>query len=473
MRYALIDNSTLTGIQRLLGGIQVKNTSIVDNDIIAFENYIQAILFYDEILCIDDYKSNYRTNRINYFPKIRFISKDLFDYDSFVQTANKVTENITLEIRGGKVTDRDFKDYLERLQMTFQFTWDMSSSKFFLTQKMLLGNSILNQEKFGILHSLLFKENNEQYEVTTALKNKSPKLYDHRGNQITFDKNNGKITSSAGEDGLSPQFQALVASLNWISQRTSFYVLAADYLYADLFIQPLRQSFLQNIIKKTYPSYNLGVFNDFRNSINNQSESTIKNVLSTSNNFGLSFDIPLFTAYFAKQTGDSKKIIEAAYNEREKKYFVEARNKLRELNVFLDNKDRNKFLREINLLNTDLNNSFKKIESKYGLGEKQGLGFSQIKFLFSFIPLVKGLKLPKELDFRIKELEFMKHIVPKKGFNAVYRNIIEDLLEFDNIGKYKDILLGNVNYHEQANSYGIKTEDPKYVRASSYWKKPM
>lgn len=473
MRYALIDNSTLTGIQRLLGEIPVKNTFIIDNDIIAFENYIQAILFYDEIICIDDYKSKYRENRKKYFPKIRFISKDLFDYKSFVDTANKVTENITLEIRGGKITDSDFKDYLDRLHMTFQFTWDMSSSKFFLTQKMLLGNTILDKERFSVLHSLLFKENNEQYEVTTPLKNKSPKLFDHRGNQITFNKDNGKITSSAGEDGLSPQFQALVASLNWISQRTSFYVLAADYLYADLFIQPLRQSFLQNIIKRTYPSYNLGVFNDFRNSINNQTEDTLKNVLSTSNNFGLSFDIPLFSAYFAKQTGDSKKIIEAAYNERDKKPFVEARNKLRELNLMLDNDKRSKFLREINLLSTDLNKSFKSIESKYGLGEGQGIGFSQLKFLFSFIPLVKDVKLPKEMDFRIKELEFMKHVVPKKGFNAVYRNVIEDLFEFDNIGKYKDILLGNVKYDKQANAYDIKTEDPKYTRASSYWKKPM
>lgn len=473
MRYALIDNSTLTGIQRLLGEIPVKNTFIVDNDIIAFENYIQAILFYDEIICIDDYKSKYRENRKQFFPKIRFISKDYFDYDSFVQTANNVTENITLEIRGGKISDRDFKEYLDRMHMTFQFTWDMSSSKFFLTQKMLLGNTILDKEKFSVLHSLLFKENNEQYEVTAPLKNKSPKLFDHNGNQITFNKANGKITSSAGEDGLSPQFQALVASLNWISQRTSFYVLAADYLYADLFIQPLRQSFLQNIIKKTYPSYNLGVFNDFRNSINNQTEDTLKNVLATSNNFGLSFDIPLFSAFFAKKTGDSKKIIEAAYNEREKKHFVEARNKLRELNLMLDNQKRSKFLREINLLSSDLNKSFKSIESKYGLGDKQGLGFSQIKFLFSFIPLIEEVKLPKQMDFRIKELEFMKHIVPKKGFNAVYRNIIEDLSEFDNIGKYKDILLGNVSYHEQASAYDIKTEDSRYTRASSYWKKPM
>lgn len=472
MRYALIDNSSLTSIQRLLGEIPVKNRAIVDNDMIAFENYIQSILFYDEIICIDDYKENYKKSRIDFFSNIKFISKDLFDYDALVKTANEVTKNISLEIKGGKVTDSDFKAYLDRLHMTFQFTWDMSSSKFFLTQKMLLGNSILDKKHFSTLHALLFKENNEQYEVSMPIVNKLPELYDHRGNRITVDPNTGKVNSSVG-DGLSPQFLALVSSLNWISQRTALYILAADYLQADLFIQPLRQSFLQNIIQTTYPKYKLGVFSDFRNSINNQSEETVKKVLSNSENFGISVYIPLFSAYLAKQTNNSKSIVEAAYNMRDDKCFFEARTNLRELNLMLEDGDRKKFIRDINLLTTEINNTFKNIESRYGLGEKQGLGISQLKFLFSFIPIVKEFKIPKELDIRVKELEFMKHIIPGRGFNAVYRNVVEDLIEFDSLGKYKDILLGNVNYHEQASYYGIKTEDPNYVRASSYWKKPM
>jgi len=310
MRYALIDNSTLTGIQRLLGEIPVKNKSIVDNDIISFENYVQAILFYDNIICIDDYKDKYKKNRIDYFPNIRFISKDIFDYETFVKKANDVTKNISLEIRGGKISDNDFNAYFERLQMTFQFTWDMSASKFFLTQKMLLGNSILDQDHFTKLHSFIFKENNEQYEVSSELINKTPKLYDSRGNEIYINPKNGNVSNTDIGDGLSPQFQALVASLNWISQRTAFYVLAADYLYADLFIQPIRQSFLQNIIQRTYPEYDMGVFGDFRNSINTQSVESVKNILANSKNFGIALDIPLFTAYFAKRTNDSKKIIE-------------------------------------------------------------------------------------------------------------------------------------------------------------------
>ncbi len=472
MRYALIDNSTLTGIQRLLGEIPVKNKTIIDNDIIAFENYIQAILFYDNIICIDDYKEKYRNNRISYFPEVRFISKDIFDYNGLSESANEITKNISLEIRGGKISDKDFKEYFERLQMTFQFTWDMSSSEFFLTQKMLLGDTILSQDHFSVIHSLLFKENNEQYEVTAPLPEKQPVLFDSRGNKITINTETGKLNSSVG-DGFSPQFKALVSSLNWMSQRTAFYVLAAEYLCADLFIQPIRQSFLQNIIKRTYPSYKLGVFNDFRNSINNQSEDTVKHLLANSDNFGVSVDIPLFSAYFAQKTGNPQDIIAAAYNERDKKCFQDARVKLRELNLLLEDGKRGKFIRDINLLTNSINDNFKSIESKYGLGNKQGFATSQLKFLFSFIPSADNIKIPKILDIRVKELEFMKHLVPRKGFNAVYRNVIEDLLEFDSLGKYKDILISKVSYHKEATSYDIKTEDPKYVRASSYWKKPM
>lgn len=131
MRYALIDNASLTSIQRLLGEIPVKNTSIIDNDIVSFENYIQTILFYDTIIAIDDYKPKYRISRTKSFPNIRFISKDLFDYESFTNEAARLTNDITLEIRGGKITDDDFKEYFDKLHMTFQFTWDMSASSFF------------------------------------------------------------------------------------------------------------------------------------------------------------------------------------------------------------------------------------------------------------------------------------------------------------------------------------------------------
>lgn len=472
MRYALIDNSTLTGVQRLLGEIPVNNSAIINNDIIAFENYIQAILFYDQIICIDDYKKRYREKRKRFFPNIRFISTDLFDYDGFAIKANELTKDISLQVSGGRISDKDFKEYFKRMKMTFGFTWDISASKYFLTQKMMLGESQVDPDTFNAIHTQLFKENNEEHEVKSSLVNKTPILYDSDGNEIKINPETGKIEKGLG-DGLSNQFQSMVASLNWMSQRTAFYVLCADYLYADLFIQPIRQEFLQNIIRRAYPNYKLGVFGDFRNSINHQSVDTIRKVLETSENFSLSFDIPLFSAYFASKTNDSRKIIEMAYNERDSKDFFDSRVQLRELNILLLNGERSKFIREINLLTNSLNKTFKGLESKYGLGEKQGFGLSQIKFLFSFIPIIKDLKIPTELAPRISSLEFLKHLKPKKGLNAVYRKIIEDMVVFDSLGKYKDILTGNIDEGEYSSYTGIKYGDDRYLDPDEWWNRKM
>jgi Mg-chelatase subunit ChlI len=62
-RIALVDNATLTAAQRLLGDIEVKNLYNIDGDIEAFENLAQAILFFDEVCCIDDYKPAFRNSR--------------------------------------------------------------------------------------------------------------------------------------------------------------------------------------------------------------------------------------------------------------------------------------------------------------------------------------------------------------------------------------------------------------------------
>lgn len=468
MRYALVDNSTLTGVQRLLGQIPVRNIAIIDNDIVSFENYIQAIFFYDQIICIDDYKKRYREKRMQFFPHVRFISTDLFDYDFFVNKANEVTRDICLRVSGGQISDDDFKEYFERLRMTFRFTWDISASKYFLTQKMLLGESYVDPRTFDAIHTQLFKENNEQHEVKSSLTNKQPTLYDSQGRKIEINPDSGSPENYYGY-GLSDQFKSMVASLNWMSQRTAFYVLCADYLYADLFVQPIRQEFLQNIIKRVYPKYKLGVFNDFRNSLNNQSEETIRKVIESSDNFAVSFDIPLFSAYLANKTNNSKLIIDAAYEEREADHFVQARQQLRELNNILDHGNRSKFIRDINLLTTSINKTFKQIERKYGLGDNQGFGLSQIKFLFSYIPLIKNLNIPKELDPRLKELEFLKHLYPKKGLNAVYRNVIEDLFEFDSLGKYKDILIGNIEQGDHSYYAGLKYGDDEYLDPDSWW----
>lgn len=61
---ALVDNATLSGVERLLGDSRTLNLSYVDNDIACFEKLVTAILFSDRLIGIDDYKEQFRSERL-------------------------------------------------------------------------------------------------------------------------------------------------------------------------------------------------------------------------------------------------------------------------------------------------------------------------------------------------------------------------------------------------------------------------
>src|SRR5919205_617329 len=156
MRYALIDNSTLTGVQRLLGQITIKNTLVTDMDILCLESLVEAILFYDEIFVIDDYKPYFRENRKSTFPYLTFLGTDVISFQELTRTTKGLTEGIVPRVEGGQFTDQDFKPFFDMLRMNVTFTWDMSSSVYYLTQKMLAGVGGLDLEKYSQLSSAIY-----------------------------------------------------------------------------------------------------------------------------------------------------------------------------------------------------------------------------------------------------------------------------------------------------------------------------
>ena len=474
MRYALIDNSTLTAVQRLLGEIEVKDKLAVEGDILSLENYLQAILFYDDIICIDDYKRQHREARRKFFPNIKFVSPNLFNYQDFVDESIRMTKDVVLRVDSGQVADKDFKEYFSRLKMNLCFTWDLSSSHFFLVQKMLTGEGGVEYEDFNKLHSMIFgQKNDDKYNSLFLEQERAPTLIGRDKTVYMQQRDASVLNNMPSGDGLTPRFSALVASLNWMSQRTAFYTLVADYLQADLFLQPIRQEFMLNVIKKVYPGTRLGLFNNVMNSMRAGGVSTLKEITAIAQDFEMSQDIPLFSAYFASATSDPLKFIEAAYEERDKPPFFEARVKLRELNNLLLGGERGRYVKEINQLLHEVTASFERIKSKYGVGGGQGLALSQLRFLWSFIPGVSSLTVPKELDRQIKSLEFMKHLLPQRGFKAVYRKVIDELVQVDRLGQYKDVILSRVAYHKEATTYGVKTEDSRYKNRDNGWKRPM
>jgi hypothetical protein len=137
MTYALIDNSTLTAVQRIEGHVKTKSKDSVDTDIVAFENYIQSILFYDRVIAIDDYIPEHRENRISSFKEISFLDKTHYGLVEIEDEAKRISDALKPQLRGGAFVNDDFKKLIELLQTHIICTWDISSSVYHLTLKNL------------------------------------------------------------------------------------------------------------------------------------------------------------------------------------------------------------------------------------------------------------------------------------------------------------------------------------------------
>lgn len=71
-RKIVIDNATLSGVERLTGASQTLNLNYIDNDILCLEKLVTAILFSDSLFAVDDYKSDFRAQRLKNFEFIQF-----------------------------------------------------------------------------------------------------------------------------------------------------------------------------------------------------------------------------------------------------------------------------------------------------------------------------------------------------------------------------------------------------------------
>ncbi len=253
MSYALIDNATLTAVQRISGQVLTKSKDSVDTDIVALENMLQAIFFYDEIIAIDDYIPQFSVERKKQFSEIRFLDKEKFKLSEIEIEASKIADNIRPEIRAGEFANPEFKELISLLKTHIICTWDISSSVYHLTLKNLSDNNE-DLKKYGNIAAGIFTELNEASKSGNH-PSSDVKLIDRlgklisKGYKVPGAKWSGGNGSSEGE--ASGAIKAFVASLIWLANRSIFYSLSSKYLKADAFLYPIRQSYQQHYISQT------------------------------------------------------------------------------------------------------------------------------------------------------------------------------------------------------------------------------
>ena len=101
-RLILVDNATLSGVERLTGESQTLNLNNVDNDILCLEKLLAAILFSDVIIGVDDYKDGFRSQRLKKFDFIDFQKIEAQTYSSLARDAADFARGMAFSFDGSK-----------------------------------------------------------------------------------------------------------------------------------------------------------------------------------------------------------------------------------------------------------------------------------------------------------------------------------------------------------------------------------
>ncbi|ECQ8978368.1 hypothetical protein ACDT65_000879 [Salmonella enterica subsp. enterica] len=471
MSYALIDNASLTAVERTLGDIAIRNLDTINGDLVAFENVIQAILFYDELICVDNYKKEHRDKRIVKFDFIKFLSESDFELSTLDRLAKAEARQINPEIRGGQFVDNDFGQLIEMLKLNMICTWDLRSSVYYLTMKMLGQPDTPEYEKYSELSASIFNELDDAAD-TKGYWSTDIKLVSSSGHEFTESEfKRERENASNGKGGMTRALEMFIASLNWMAYKSIYYSIVAKHLKADSFIHPIRHAYQLHWMKKT------GAFgHDYTAKIIESLSGKINAARSDIINYGristFSLDLPIFSAWLANEAGNVAQVIKSALELKSHDHFRTCREVIREIHIAFDESGVGAGNKKLTKLLNDLEKISGDVKRNYSVPSNQGI---QGSFLIKSINSLTGLfgvpSIP-EKEFSLSTPEFMKS-KQHKAFSAVFKDVTNELTSIERLGGLRDKLASNFVIDRNLPYVEQKTENPHFQHVSSNWKKPM
>lgn len=476
--YTLVDNATLTAVQRVLGQIPLRSRESVEGDLAALEQLVSSILFYEDILCIDDYKPEWRQSRTNAFPFIQFRTADEFGLGTVPALAEAMCATFRPEIRAGKFTDPVFGALLERLSLHMRCTWDISSSVYYLTLKLLGKPSAGEFEKYGQLCTAIFGELSD-IASTRGLSSNEASLIDRLGNPVGvgYKVPGARWGSGSGTaGGPTKALDMFIASLNWMSYKTIYYAYAARALGADLTLHPIRHHFQIKFMER------VGVYDvDFASSVLNRFRERTSNVVAELRSghraVALAFDLPLFSAWIVQETGNVRTILNDALQLRQDPHIARAREQLSELRFILDRNGIQSASNQLQRLSRSVESSICGLRSAFGLKDvgkgRANAGVNDVVGIYNIGASVAGWpsapRIPDWISDRIPV-----PVWPPKGFAHLLRDISRDLTELPQLGTLRDQLGAAVVVdHGTYSGPTMQYLDPQYERATTEFRSPM
>jgi hypothetical protein len=459
MSSVLIDNSTLTSIQRLSGTAPAPRSYDPQGDYAAFEAFATTLMFNDSFYYIDDYKEAFRASRADEFRFVRAVGMEEFPYSDVEFHAKELTEGLLLDIRAGRMEPGVIKEFLESVGLHLTAAWQMQSSDFFLTLKILADepNDWDVRYKYSPLSALIFDQSlGREVEANDA----ALRLVGSDGKDVV-EREEGKRKYAIGGD-----IQAFAASLNWMTWRTAFYALSASHFNATVSLHPIRHTFLsrwtadRNVLSNSenWRTRFSGFFGD-------QATETINRINETADATEIGLHLPLFAAWAVGRTGTVRDAVSFLLDVRVSPDAVAVRQKMAEIDELRSGRAGAKWKVEANRLALAVRAESTDLIRKFGADH----GTAPVVSMNAELGVPPKFSVGVEAEVGDLGLKFGS----ARRVRGLFRNIVNDVVGFDGLGDVRSALLRQVRKSEDHTIPALPIEERRYAGRNSDWKQKM
>lgn len=415
-RRVLVDNATLSGVERITGASQTKNLSNTDNDILCLEKLVTAILFSDDLIGIDDYKDRYRASRLKGFGFVDFTKLEQKTYDALSTDAARFAQSMVVSFEADKPAG-DIVDFFDALQVDPQLRWDIWISSEYLTLSFLVEDTGYTRHEKSIDAVFRTEETDGMLVATDADVHPTFEIAGRSDIKDVKDFIRALAANNPSYKGgdYKSVLSRVVFGYGWAAERSHFYNAIAQMEEADAYLAPLRDAFCESCCRIDYPSQVGGLLDTLKRS----SQKTLAKILEPSGQAKFALRLPFFTAYLITRTENPKQCIELALSMRNTSEFQNCRTILHNLD-HLSPADKTQ---EINGILRHLDQSCNGLMRKYAVSTDGGLQFS-LSFGLAGIGLGVGTKINQLLPH-----------YKNRPFARVFRNIAQDMLNVQSLGR--------------------------------------
>lgn len=458
MLSAIVDNSTLTAVQRLIGDVPVARSFAIEGDVAAYDQYLQSLLLYDEVAAVDDYKEEYKIERKNSFKEIIFLNPKDIEYNKISDLSISKVEDIFYKIVRGKIASGPISDFLNALDLHVAPAWYMQSSDWFLRLRILADESDIHAPKYGALMNSIQAQVSQRNRSESALKH-----------GLSIETRQGDLLDlrAKGDGSVDDDVKEFSAGLNWIAQRTAFYVYLSAQLSSAFVIHPIRHAFagqyilnqLTRGISEDVRRGALSFFADEAGEIRSRSDELIFSS-------GMKLKLPFFAAWAVGYSGNPRNGYDHVLQIRSSSEALTLRAHFREIEELSYGSDQSLLRQAAAKLRSAIAQDLDQLRKRF-VGRNGTPSTGASVNLLSLSPSISISNLIPDA----------RNILRGKAKRSatLLRNIGDDFLRIPSLGAVSDQFSYSRKIRKGTDFVPDRTrvEEEKWRNASSHWKKPL